>query len=79
MPKRKANAHAVPTALTHFDALPDSAYVRKPVVTGLTGWSDATLYRRIAAGAFPAPDHPSPGTSAWKVGALRAALAAMAG
>ncbi len=78
MPKRKTNGPVIPTALTHFDALPDSAYVRRPVVLGVLGFSAATLHRRVASGEFPAPHHPSPGTSAWRVGEIRAALAELA-
>jgi predicted DNA-binding transcriptional regulator AlpA len=60
--------------LKNFDSLPDSARVRKPVVLALTGYSDATLYRRIAAGLAPAPHKETPRLATWSVGELRRAL-----
>lgn len=64
---------SIPDALRHFDALPDSAYVRLPVIQGLDACSPATVWRRVKAGTFPAPEKLSAGISAWNVGVIRAA------
>ncbi|WP_220635733.1 helix-turn-helix transcriptional regulator [Georgfuchsia toluolica] len=60
-----------PDALRHFNDLPDSAFVRTPVVQGLTSWSRATVHRRVADGTLPAPCRLSPGVTAFRVGDLR--------
>lgn len=62
-----------PSALVHFDTLPDSAFVRLPVVAGLRGISTATVWRWVKAGRLPAPLRLSPGVTAWRVGDLRRA------
>lgn len=61
-------------SVRHFDALPDSAYVRQPVVLALFGFSASTLWRRVSAGDFPAPVKQGPRVTAWNVGKLRRAL-----
>ncbi|MFM8330885.1 MAG: helix-turn-helix transcriptional regulator [Candidatus Methylumidiphilus sp.] len=59
--------------MKNFDALPDSANVRQPVVKALFACSDATVWRRVKTGLIPKPQkHGS--ITAWNVGALRAAL-----
>ena len=65
----------IPSALAHFDALPDSGYVRAPVVAGLFGCSENTVWRRSKTGDLPAPVRLSPGVTGWNVGALRRRLA----
>ncbi|WP_211161442.1 helix-turn-helix transcriptional regulator [Aromatoleum bremense] len=65
----------VPGALQNFDALPDAAHVRLPVVCGLFACSPATAWRRAKAGTLPAPVKLSDRVTAWRVGDLRAALA----
>jgi len=64
----------IPEALRNFDALPDSAYVRLPVVTGVFACSPATVWRRVKKGTLPAPRKLSEGVTAWNVGQIRQAL-----
>lgn len=61
----------LPSALRHFDSLPDSAHVRLPVVTGLFACSPATVWRHVKAGILPKPRKLSPRLTAWNVGELR--------
>lgn len=67
---------AIPNALKNFDALPDSAHVRQPVVQALIGCSSATVWRMVGRGTLPAPRKLSANVTAWNVGQLRQALAA---
>ena len=67
------NSGDLPSALGNFDALPDSAHVRLPVVEGLYGCGPATVWRRIKSGLIPAPTKIG-NTTIWCVGDLRAAL-----
>jgi predicted DNA-binding transcriptional regulator AlpA len=68
---------AVAASLAQFTHLPDDAFVRKPTVLALFGVSHSTLWRRIHEGSIPAPCALGPRSSGWRVGPLRAALAAM--
>ncbi|RFO95541.1 transcriptional regulator [Rhodoferax lacus] len=70
-----------------FDALPDSAYVResqlvqspkRPQSTAPLPFSAPTLWRKVKAGNFPKPVKLSEGVTAWKVGSVRAWMAAQA-
>ena len=61
----------IPDALKNFDSLPDSAHVRLPVVAGLNGCSNATVWRMVKRGTLPAPLKLSERITAWNVGALR--------
>lgn len=61
----------LPAALKNFDDLPDSAFVRLPVVAGLHGISSATVWRYVRIGRLPAPVKIGPNTTAWRVGELR--------
>lgn len=63
-------------ALKNFDDLPDSAYVRLPVVQALKACSPATVWRMVKRGDLPAPRKQSERITAWNVGELRKALAA---
>lgn len=67
---------SMPDALRHFDALPDSAHVRAPVVAALFDVSLATVWRYAKAGTIPAPRKLGPRLTAWNVGELRRTLAA---
>lgn len=69
----------LPTALRNFDKLPDTAHVRQPVVSGLLGCSDATVWRRVKDGGIPRPHKLSPRVTAWNVGELRLALLVLKG
>jgi predicted DNA-binding transcriptional regulator AlpA len=64
-------------ALENFDRLPASAYVRLPVVAALFGCSTPTVWRRVQTCDIPAPRKIGPRVTAWNVGELRAALAAL--
>lgn len=70
-------AAAFPSALTNFPLLPDDAFVRLPVVTGLYACSPATVWRHVKAGLIPAPVKLSERIAAWRVGDLRAALVSL--
>lgn len=61
-------------ALGLFEAMPDNAYVRLPVVCALFSCSAATVWRRVKAGHLPAPYKLSSQMTAWRAGELRAAL-----
>lgn len=45
--------------------------LRKPAILLGTGWSNSTLYNRIAAGEFPRPLRTGPRTVAWLESDLR--------
>ncbi len=62
------------SALQNFDSLPDAAHVRLPVVKGLYGCSNATIWRMVKSGAIPKPKHLTPNIAAWNVGELRLSL-----
>lgn len=66
---------AVPTALSQFDQLPNSAYIRLPILMALYGVSAATIWRGVQKGTIPAPKKLTERTTAWNVGLIRAALA----
>jgi len=60
-------------ALRNFDALPDAAHVRLPVVTALFGISSATVWRWSRTGQLPSPARIN-GITFWSVGELREKL-----
>jgi predicted DNA-binding transcriptional regulator AlpA len=64
--------------LKHFDDLPDDALVRQPVVEALFACKSTSVWRGVKAGRIPTPKKPFPNVTAWRVGDLRAALAALA-
>lgn len=64
----------LPDALRNFDALPDAANVRLPVVAALFACSTVTVWRRVKKGTLPAGRKLSEGVTAWNVGELRKAL-----
>lgn len=61
------------SALKEFDTLPDSAYVRLPVITALIGVSRATVWRWTREGNLPKSIRIS-GVTLWSVGGLRKCL-----
>jgi predicted DNA-binding transcriptional regulator AlpA len=69
----------IPPALVNFDSMPDSAYIRLPVIKALYGLSTATIWRNVKNGFIPKPIKLSERCTAWNVGAIRADLAAKAG
>lgn len=66
-------------AIQKFDALPDSAFIRAPVVVGLLGISEPTLWRWAREGRIPRPVKLSRGVSVWRVSDIRKVLAEGAG
>ena len=73
-PTQAGPAAPIPDALRNFDALPDAANVRLPVVCALLQISPATTWRWSKSGRLPAPRRLSEGVTAWNVGQLRKAL-----
>ena len=69
----------IPEALANFDKLPDSAYIRLPVMKGLYGVSSASIWRGVKNLTIPKPSKLTERTTAWNVGKVRTALAAKAG
>lgn len=69
---------AIPEALANFDAMPDSAYIRLPVMRGLYGVSSASIWRFAKSGKIPPSVKLSERCTAWSVGAIKADLAAKA-
>lgn len=69
---------AIPEALANFDNLPDSAYIRLPVLKRLYGISAASCWRGVKNKTIPAPVKLSERCTCWNVGQVRAALAAKA-
>ncbi|MDD3354157.1 AlpA family phage regulatory protein [Zoogloea sp.] len=67
-------APPIPDALRNFDALPDAANVRLPVVCALFGISPPTAWRWVKKSKLPAGRKLSERVTAWNVGELRKAL-----
>lgn len=67
---------SIPDALKHFDDLPDSAYVREPVVAALLACSGVTVWRMSSDGRLPKPRKLSGRVTGWNVGELRQVLQA---
>lgn len=71
-------AKAIPAALSQFDQMPNSAYIRLPVIMSLYGVSAATIWRGVKNSTIPKPIKLTARTTAWNVGLVRDALAAKA-
>jgi len=71
-------SQVIPEALKNFDQLPNSAFIRLPVVQRLYGISTASVWRGVKKGTIPAPKKLSERCTAWNVGLIRKALAAKA-
>ena len=71
------NQEKISHVLATFDLLPDSAFVRLPVLTGLGLGSPATIWRHVKQGFLPAPVRLSPGSVAWQVATLRNHIASI--
>lgn len=65
------------TAEPSFDALPDAAHVRLPVVALLYATSPSNVWRWVKEGRIPEPRKLGPQTTVWNVGDLRRALSAV--
>ena len=70
---------SIPDALANFDRLPDSAYIRLPVMIGLFGVSAASIWRGVKNQSIPTPVKLTERTTAWNVRLVREALAAKVG
>jgi predicted DNA-binding transcriptional regulator AlpA len=68
----------IPDALANFDELPDSAYIRLPVMIGLFGISSASIWRGVKNQSIPKPVKLTERTTAWSVRLVREALASKA-
>ena len=79
MNRRTASSATVPDALRNFQALPDAAFVRLPVVCALFGISPATTGRWVKKSLLPTPRRLSEAITAWNVGELRKVLRGEAG
>lgn len=66
----------LPQALSGFDEMPASSYVRLPIVKALYGISSASVWRHSATGLMPGPIKLSKRCTAWNVGLIKADLAA---
>lgn len=68
---------------TEFDQLPDAALIRQKQMLAPKGpvpYSAATVWRRVKDGTFPQPIRiPDSRITCWKVGEVRAWLAAQGG
>ncbi len=64
------------SSIIGFDNLPNSAYVRLPVLISIYGVSSATIWRNVKNGNIPKPHKLTARTTVWNVGELRASLAA---
>jgi predicted DNA-binding transcriptional regulator AlpA len=64
----------MPTPLQNFDSLPDSAYVRIPVLASLLSCSHSTIWRAVKNGRLPEPKRYCDRVSGWNVGQLRQVL-----
>ncbi len=75
----------VTAAIPSFDDLPDSAFARlaqlvrdprRPSLPTPLPFSKSTLWRKLRDGEFPAPARLGPAITAWRVGDVRAWIAA---
>lgn len=82
-----ATAEKQATNIPDFDNLPDSAFARawqlannsrRPPAPVPLPFSEQTMWRKVKAGAFPAPKKFGPQITAWNVGEVRAWLKAQA-
>ena len=69
---------AIPEALVNFDQLPDSAYIRLPVMKGLYGVSSASIWRGVKKLTIPKPVKITERTTGWLVKLVREDLASKA-
>lgn len=76
---KKELTSSIPEALANFDAMPDSAYIRLPVMCGLYGVSSASIWRGVKKLSIPSPVKLTERTTAWSVKLVRADLALKAG
>ena len=68
----------IPEGLARFSELPNSGYIRLPVVMRLYSVSASTVWRCSKNGSIPKPVKLTERTTAWNIGLIRADLAAKA-
>ena len=78
-PLPRTHGAQIPAALANFDSLPDSALVDVKVTAAVLGRSPSSVWRDARLGRLPAPIKAGPASTRWKVGAIRAHLAALEG
>lgn len=76
MQQKSPNLKEIPSTLANFDSLPESAFIRLPIIKALYGVSSATIWRGVKNGTIPKPTKLTQRTTAWSVKSVRAALAA---
>lgn len=76
-PLPRTHGAQIPDALANFDSLPDSALVDVKVTAAVLGRSPSSVWRDARLGKLPAPIKAGPACTRWKVGAIRAHLAAL--
>lgn len=74
---RHTDSNLTPDTFSHFDQLPDCAFVRQPIVERLFACSAATVWRYVASCRIPKPRKLSHRVTVWNVGQLRAVLASV--
>lgn len=72
-------ASTIPKELANFDAMPNSGFIRLPIVKALYGISSSTVWRNCKANKFPLPRKLSDRVTAWSVAEIRADLLSKAG
>ncbi len=78
MTLKSETTKVIPEALANFDQLPNSGFIRLPVLKALYGISSASCWRGVKKGSIPKPCKLTERTTAWNVGVVRADLAAKA-
>lgn len=72
---KSESSQTIPEAFVRFDELPNSAFIRLPVLQRLYGISPASVWRGVKNGTIPKPSKLSVRCTAWNVGLVRTALA----
>jgi prophage regulatory protein len=84
-PSPKPSSESLVSIPALFDALADTAFIResqlvqspkRPTAPAPLPFSAPTLWRKVKGGTFPAPVRLSERVTAWKVGDVRAWIAA---
>ena len=69
------NRRVLPDSFLSFDELPNSAFVRLPVLEKLYACSASTIWRLVSKGRIPSPQKLSHRVTVWNVGQLRNSIA----
>jgi predicted DNA-binding transcriptional regulator AlpA len=71
-------SNTIPNTLANLDLMPNTAFVRLPVVAMAYGYSKATVWRNVKKGKMPKPVKLSERCTGWNVGEIKADLASKA-